>query len=136
MVDGWMQILQMNKSVQYRFIRAFNCLHMQPYGYDGFQPAPRRMINLISMTKTTELGPHAIHPSERSTNKSEKYKFRDLFAFVNGTEDKTNYKIFVNGPSSPGVCNAYCMLLPAENSSFAWAVSLFFVAIAIASDSG
>lgn len=42
------------------------------------------------------------------------YKFRDLFAFVNGTGDKANCKIFVNGPIQ---CrNAYCMLWPRERS--------------------
>lgn len=49
-------------------------------------------INLISMTKTTTYG---------SRKQPARNEFRDLFASVNGAGDKTNYKIFVNGPSNP-----------------------------------
>lgn len=52
-------------------------------------------------------------------------KFRDLFAFVNGTLTiKPYYKIFVNGPSNTR--NADCMSLPLDGTNMSACKSLTF----------
>lgn len=62
-------------------------MHSQSYGNDGFPPVDQ----FNSHDKN-----HHILQLQPVRN-----EFRDLFAFVNGAGDKTNYKIFVNGPSNP-----------------------------------
>lgn len=83
------------RSSSFCFIRCFNCLHIcsrtemmvfhSPPTADQFNFHDKNRQNGITTNPIREW----------------KYKFRDLFAFVNGTRDKTNYKIFVNGPSRP-----------------------------------
>lgn len=104
----------------------FNCLHMHSFGNDGSQRA-RWAINLISMTKTTKIVP--------SMKAWKKYEFQcDLFAVVNGSGDKTNCKIFVNGPFDPEMhiacyCRAKKHVHVKTKTFFRWCMQLIVVEV-------